>query len=130
MIKVVTALIKNPEGKVLLQRRAPHRQFGGRLETPGGKANPDEDLRVALTRELAEELDLANVIVGPKVYTCEFVDYDPQFTVYFFEVSIGNQVPVAKEDATDLGWYFLADLDWSECVPSLEGYLLHKDVYG
>lgn len=125
MIKVVTAIIRNAEGKILLQRRASHRQFGGLFETPGGKANPNEDLQSALARELTEELGLMHPTVGPKTYTCEFVDYDPKFTVYFFEVDIKNQVPVAKEDATDLGWYCLSDLDWCECVPSLEGYLLH-----
>jgi mutator protein MutT len=124
MIKVVTALIKNSQGKILLQRRAPYRQFGGRLETPGGKVNAEEDLRVALSRELNEELGLIGVSVGSLVHTYVFNNYSPEFEVYFFEVDIGNQIPTVNEDATDLDWYSLNDLEMN-VVPSLESYLTH-----
>jgi 8-oxo-dGTP diphosphatase len=51
-IKVVAALIRDEEGRVLLVRKRGTRAF----MQPGGKRDPGEDDIAALSREIAEEL--------------------------------------------------------------------------
>jgi len=57
-IHVAVALIENARGEFLLARRPEHVHQGGLWEFPGGKVEPGEDIRVALDRELHEELGI------------------------------------------------------------------------
>lgn len=54
--EVVAAVLKQPDGRVLLARRPPGKAYAGYWEFPGGKVEPGESLAAALTRELQEEL--------------------------------------------------------------------------
>jgi 8-oxo-dGTP diphosphatase len=56
---VVAAALVDPEGRVLLQQRAPGRSMAGLWEFPGGKVEEGETPEVALVRELEEELGIA-----------------------------------------------------------------------
>ncbi|HLO68107.1 MAG TPA: NUDIX domain-containing protein [Holophaga sp.] len=57
LLQVSLALIEDG-GRFFVQRRDPAaRRFPGLWEFPGGKAEPGEDPREALLRELREELD-------------------------------------------------------------------------
>lgn len=53
---VVALALRDGEGRLLLQRRPLHKHHGGRWEFPGGKVEPGETPRMALVREIAEEL--------------------------------------------------------------------------
>lgn len=55
---VVAAALVDPEGRVLLQQRAPGRQMEGLWEFPGGKIEEGERPEAALIRELREELGI------------------------------------------------------------------------
>lgn len=55
---IVAANLVDKAGRHLLHRRPAHKQHGGLWEFPGGKVEPGEKPRVALTRELAEELGI------------------------------------------------------------------------
>lgn len=55
---VVAAALVAPDGRILLQQRAPGRAMAGLWEFPGGKVEPGERPEVALVRELAEELGI------------------------------------------------------------------------
>lgn len=57
-IHVAVAVIENARGEFLLARRPEHVHQGGFWEFPGGKVEPGEDIRVALNRELHEELGI------------------------------------------------------------------------
>ena len=57
MIVVAAALVA-PDGRVLLQQRAPGRAMAGLWEFPGGKVEPGERPEPALVRELAEEVGI------------------------------------------------------------------------
>ncbi len=46
----------DPEGRVLLQQRSAHKHHADLWEFPGGKLEPGETPRLALVREIAEEL--------------------------------------------------------------------------
>ncbi len=68
------AVILDPNGRTLLVRW----DFPDRPElgfppmsvwgTPGGGIEPDEDVAAALRRELAEELGLDDVVIGPQIW--------------------------------------------------------------
>lgn len=55
---VVAAVIENSSGQVLLAKRSEHRHQGGLWEFPGGKVEYGEQPRIALFRELQEELGI------------------------------------------------------------------------
>ena len=55
---VVAAALADPDGRVLLQQRAPGRHMAGLWEFPGGKVESDERPEAALVRELEEELGI------------------------------------------------------------------------
>ena len=63
LLIVVAAALIAPDGRVLVQQRAPDRSMPGLWEFPGGKVEPGETPEHALVRELEEEL---GVIVEPQ----------------------------------------------------------------
>ncbi|MBX3022302.1 MAG: (deoxy)nucleoside triphosphate pyrophosphohydrolase [Bdellovibrionales bacterium] len=58
MIDVVSGIIEDREGRVLLAERPPGKRLAGFWEFPGGKIEPAESAEAALKRELREELEL------------------------------------------------------------------------
>lgn len=124
LIEVVSAVIPDSRGRVLLQRRGPGHEFEGRWETPGGKAFRGEDLRTALRRELEEELRLSDVYVHPRPLLC--IAFNPPHVRRAFNITLYSvrllegQAPVPMEDATDVGFVDLEDVRFDQCVPSLQ----------
>ena len=57
-IHVAAAVICNDQGQVLIAKRPLDKHQGGLWEFPGGKVEADEDVLVALKRELHEELGI------------------------------------------------------------------------
>lgn len=55
-LAVVAIALIGPDGRVLLQQRAPGRSMAGLWEFPGGKIEPGETPEQALVREVEEEL--------------------------------------------------------------------------
>jgi 8-oxo-dGTP diphosphatase len=55
---VVAALIRDRQGRILLQRSLPHKHHAGLWEFPGGKVEAGETPRQGLAREIEEELGL------------------------------------------------------------------------
>lgn len=58
MLRVVAAVIHNPQGEILIARRPLHKHQGGLWEFPGGKLEDGEEAAHALIRELQEELGI------------------------------------------------------------------------
>jgi mutator protein MutT len=56
LIVVTAAIIRNPEGKVLLAQRMHSQELGSKWEFPGGKVHQGETLEECLKREISEEL--------------------------------------------------------------------------
>lgn len=73
VLHVVAAVIER-SGTYFLAQRALHKTQGGLWEFPGGKVEAGEDPRLALQRELVEELDARGVVVGPCIGMSDF-DY-------------------------------------------------------
>lgn len=55
-VTVAVGIIQDPQGRVLVSRRATGTHQGGLWEFPGGKVEPNESVEAALARELMEEL--------------------------------------------------------------------------
>jgi len=56
MVPVVAAAIRDRTGRLLLQQCPAHKRHAGKWEFPGGKVEIEESPRLALCREIAEEL--------------------------------------------------------------------------
>jgi mutator protein MutT len=72
-IRVAAAVICK-DGRYLLAKRPAHKAQGGLWEFPGGKIESGETAQAALARELVEELDARDVIVGALVGSSKY-DY-------------------------------------------------------
>lgn len=66
-VQVVAAVIRAPDGRVLLAQRPQHTHQGGLWEFPGGKVEPGETEVLALQRELQEELGLRAETLSPLI---------------------------------------------------------------
>jgi 8-oxo-dGTP diphosphatase len=65
VVTVVVGILIDPQGRVLITRRAPQTHQGGLWEFPGGKVEPGETIVDALARELREELGVTVLISEP-----------------------------------------------------------------
>lgn len=66
-LHVAVGVIRQPDGRVLIARRAHGTHQGGLWEFPGGKVEPEENVRDALARELHEELGIEPLDVRPLI---------------------------------------------------------------
>jgi len=65
IVDVAAAVIQRPDGAFLLAQRPAGKVYAGYWEFPGGKVEPGEDSRQALSRELHEELGIDVVRAYP-----------------------------------------------------------------
>ncbi|MDC1436084.1 8-oxo-dGTP diphosphatase MutT [Gammaproteobacteria bacterium] len=65
ILHVAVGIIRNDKGEVLIALRDKNQHQGGLWEFPGGKVEAGENLAVALSRELQEELDLEVLSSSP-----------------------------------------------------------------
>ncbi|WP_419535435.1 Nudix family hydrolase [Endozoicomonas sp.] len=67
VVHVAVAVILGDDGRVLLARRPEDKHMGGLWEFPGGKVEAGEDIKLALNRELREELDIEVSVFSPLI---------------------------------------------------------------
>ena len=75
MVPVVAAAIRDRAGRLLLQKCPAHKRHAGLWEFPGGKVELEEIPRVALCREIVEEL--AIVLDPQSLEPAGFADEQP-----------------------------------------------------
>jgi 8-oxo-dGTP diphosphatase len=109
VIEVAAAVIRNPDGRLLLTRRAEHAMQGGLWEFPGGKVQRGESLIQALSRELLEELGIAATNFEPLISVRHAY---PEFTVRLnvFHITAWQGNPQALE-GQPLGWFQEGELE-------------------
>lgn len=117
---IVAAGILIENGKVLLSRRKQGSHLAGMWEFPGGKAEPGEDPRSALRRELEEELGIftrVGEIVDVTFHRYE--DADKAVLLLFFEASLepGSPEPTAI-DVAEVAWCGAERLDPTTFPPA------------
>lgn len=83
LVVVVAAVIER-DGRVLICRRRAGSSHGLKWEFPGGKAEPGEDPRAALRRELAEELGVP-AEPGEEIirYWYQYPDRSPILLIFY-----------------------------------------------
>lgn len=107
-------------GRVLLSRRKKGTHLAGRWEFPGGKAEPGEDPRAALRRELEEELGIATRIGEIVDVTFHrYDDADKAVLLLFFaaEREPGSPEPRAL-DVAEVRWADAGSLDPAAFPPA------------
>jgi len=108
---IVVAGVLFERGRVLLTQRKKGAHLEGLWEFPGGKIDPDEDPRAALSRELVEELGI-EVEVGAPIEITSWRYPERRVLLLFFEVT---RTPTSPEpsiiDVADLMWATREDLD-------------------
>lgn len=112
-IEVVAAIIVK-DNKILATQRG-YGNYTGTWEFPGGKIEPGESPKIALAREIHEELD-ATVEVGPLLIT---VDYEyPEFfmTMHCYVCKLASDMKLLEH--SDARWLTHETLDSVDWLPS------------
>jgi 8-oxo-dGTP diphosphatase len=83
-VTTVVAAVIEREGRVLIGQRPPEKPHPLKWEFPGGKVEAGENPRGALTRELAEELNIRSEI-GPEIarYQYQYPGRPPILLIFF-----------------------------------------------
>lgn len=117
---IVAAGIVIERGKVLLSRRKRGAHLEGLWEFPGGKVETGEDPRVALARELEEELGI-QTIVGEIVDVTfhRYEDADKAVLLLFFEAARSASSPEPSAvDVAEVAWVDATGLEPAKFPPA------------
>lgn len=124
-MKVVAAVIRSPEGLILITQRGKGMSFEGKWEFPGGKIKDGEDHKEALKREIKEELTLdINVGEGALEWRYEYPFGTVDFFAFNSEVSSGTLTLIEHMDAKWVKPSELKSFDWVPADNSLVDHLI------
>ena len=118
-IPVVAAAIRDAQGRVLLQQCPPHKRHAGQWEFPGGKVEIEEIPRLALCREIAEELgiSLAPAALEPAGFAEEQpVDGRPGIVLMLYTCGSWEGTPTGLEGQR-WGWFTRAEASVLDLPP-------------
>lgn len=128
---VVTAIIRDAEGKILLQKRVDPNipAADGKWETPGGKVNPGETPEDAIIRETKEETGITiaptRKIRASRNLTWEKKDGSKLLThVVCFEarpIEEGRRLPDKK--VSDVRWFREDEIDSLDLLDGVREFL-------
>jgi len=107
LVPVVAAAIRDGMDRLLLQQGLPHKRHAGLWEFPGGKVETGETQRLALCRELAEELgiELAEEALEPVGFAKEAgAEGRPALVLFLYSSLRWRGEPVAREGQV-WGWF-------------------------
>jgi 8-oxo-dGTP diphosphatase len=122
---LVAAAVLMEEGRVLLTQRKEGTHLAGAWEFPGGKVEPGEDPRVALTRELREEVGMEVTVT--EILEVTFHRYPEKSVLLLFfqaERAPGSPDPRAI-DVADVRWAWSDEL-CDELFPAADVAVLAK----
>lgn len=115
-IHVAAGILRDHEHRVLISERVGDGPFHGMWEFPGGKVGDGETARVALDRELEEELGIAPD--AAEHFMCIEHDYvDRRVRIDFFLVSRWRGRPVGREGQR-LRWVALGEIGEEALLPA------------
>lgn len=101
----VAAVVRDPQGRVLLGRRA-HGEYAGHWCIPCGYVEWDEDIRIAAIRECEEETGLQIELGAVVAVHSNFHNRDKQTVGVWFSAKVnGGDLHPADGEFTELGWF-------------------------
>lgn len=112
MSKFSIACIALLNKKILVARRNPTGQMGGRWEFPGGKLEPGETDKDAVVREMEEEFSI-KVEVGEKIAEASFVHNDETVFLNAYRIFVphdGIKEKYILTEHTDYSWIPVEDV--------------------
>jgi 8-oxo-dGTP diphosphatase len=111
---VACALILGTDGRVLAARRPLGKSLGGKWEFPGGKIEPGETAKIAIVRELAEELGIVASVHS--ALTAVRYDY-PTFSIELHPFMVHHvSGKITAHEHSELRWIHrneASELDWA-----------------
>lgn len=117
-VDVVSAIIVNDYGEVLLGKRSTEMGHEGYWEFPGGKVEKGETLLAAISRELREELSCVFVATSSfNVYTHEYPDKFVDIYTFIGHCPFKDYKPTPIEH-DEIGWFKLEDALYLKLLPS------------
>lgn len=114
------------DGAILLVQRGHEPQLG-RWSVPGGRVEPGETFAEAAAREAYEETGL-EVRIGAELWDLTITDGDRTFEVHDFAATVTGGSLRAGDDAADVRWIPLDELDQWPLTEDLLGYLTRGGV--
>lgn len=117
LIHVVAAIIQKNE-KVLITRRAAHKSLAGYWEFPGGKVDDNEEPKVALAREIQEELGIiveVREFVESSIHRYDFGTI--QLDGYTCKL-VENKTEISSTDHDLLRWCSIEELENYDFAPA------------
>lgn len=96
IVHVAVAVIQNANGAVLIALRSEKSHQGGLWEFPGGKVDQDENIEVALKREIKEELNI-DILSARPLIRVPYAYPDKQVLLDVWRVSDYTGTPVGHE---------------------------------
>jgi 8-oxo-dGTP diphosphatase len=110
-VPVVAAAIRDGAGRLLMQQCPAHKRHAGLWEFPGGKVEVEEIPRLALCREVLEELglDLEFAALEPAGFADEPpAEGRPGLVLLLYTCPTWRGTPAARE-GQNWGWFTLAE---------------------
>ena len=115
LTQVVVGILKNSSNEVLLSTRTHKTDFPDYLEFPGGKKELDETPRVALKRELKEELGISIKDIRPMgSYIYEYDAFGVELHPFLIKSYKGDPIANEKEQIV---WVDIQDLNKVKIIP-------------
>jgi 8-oxo-dGTP diphosphatase len=124
-ILVVAAVIRDSAGRLLLQQALPGKPHAGQWEFPGGKVESHENPRLALRREIAEELALTldESAMAPAGFADQAaVGEAPGVVLILYDCPLWRGEPRSCEGQA-WGWFTLAEAALLP-LPPMDRFLL------
>ena len=121
-VEVVAAVIRR-QGEILITQRGDDVHLARLWEFPGGKVERGESLKIALEREIREELGIG-ITVGEEFFTIEHEYPEKAVRLHFFECAIESGVP-ERLGVADLRWVEPGELTQFDFPPA-DAQLIEK----
>tara|TARA_B100001250_G_scaffold5948_1_gene4998 strand:+ start:3608 stop:4042 length:435 start_codon:yes stop_codon:yes gene_type:complete len=115
LTQVVVGVLKDSSNKVLMSTRRHKNDFPDHLEFPGGKKEAHETPRMALKRELKEELSIyIEDFQAMESYKYQYDSFEVELYPFLIKSYKGN--PIANENEQII-WVNLQDLCRVKVIP-------------
>ena len=107
---LVTGIVKNKDGQLLIQQRAETQMLGGMWEFPGTRIDTDTPKQLACIEYFQKELDLPIEIIS-SISPINHAYSHFKITVHAFTAAVGANYRLNDSNQHNVRWTALADLD-------------------